>query len=164
MTMKKILALLVFLVVPAVACASSAKLELEKAPMNLHDKSSLQRGAQIFVNHCLNCHSAASMRYSRLEDIGLKEAQIRDNLLFTAEKVGEPMATILDPKDAKAFFGVVRRISRSSRARAAPIGSTRTSRASTRIPRPSRDGTTCSSRTSRCRMSSGSTRATSASP
>jgi ubiquinol-cytochrome c reductase cytochrome c1 subunit len=105
--MKKILALLVFLIVPAIACASGAKLVLVKAPMNLHDKSSLQRGAQIFVNHCLNCHSAASMRYSRLEDIGLKEAQVRDNLLFTAEKVGEPMATVLDPKDAKAFFGVV---------------------------------------------------------
>ena len=107
MNMKKILALLVFLLVPSFAVASSAKIALEKAPVNLHDKSSLQRGAQIFVNHCLNCHSAASMRYLRLTDIGLTEAQIRDNLLFTAEKVGEPMATILDPKDAKAFFGVV---------------------------------------------------------
>ena len=107
MNMKKILALLVFLLVPSFALASSAKIALEKAPTNLHDKSSLQRGAQIFVNHCLNCHSAASMRYLRLTDIGLTEAQIRDNLLFSAEKVGDPMATILDPKDAKAFFGVV---------------------------------------------------------
>jgi len=107
MNMKKILVLLVLLVAPAFAAASTAKVVLEKAPVNLHDKSSLQRGAQIFVNHCLNCHSAASMRYLRLTDIGLTEAQIRDNLLFSAEKVGEPMATILDPKDAKAFFGVV---------------------------------------------------------
>jgi len=103
--MKKILALLAF--VPVLAFASSAKIALEKAPINLHDKVSLQRGAQIFVNHCLNCHSATSMRYLRLTDIGLTEAQIRDNLLFTAEKVGEPMGTVLDPKDAKAFFGVV---------------------------------------------------------
>ena len=105
--MKKILALLAF--VPVLAFASSAKIALEKAPINLHDKVSLQRGAQIFVNHCLNCHSATSMRYLRLTDIGLTEAQIRDNLLFTAEKVGEPMGTVLDPKDAKAFFGVVPR-------------------------------------------------------
>jgi len=103
--MKKILALLLFL--PALALASAEKTPLEKAPINLHDKVSLQRGAQIFVNHCLNCHSAASMRYTRLTDLGLTEAEIRDNLLFSAEKVGEPMAVVLDSKDAKAFFGVV---------------------------------------------------------
>jgi ubiquinol-cytochrome c reductase cytochrome c1 subunit len=103
--MKKLVATLLLL--PAFAWASGAALPLEKAPINLHDKISLQRGAQIFVNHCLNCHSAASMRYQRLTDLGLTESQIRDNLLFSADKVGEPMATVLDPRDAKAFFGVV---------------------------------------------------------
>jgi ubiquinol-cytochrome c reductase cytochrome c1 subunit len=103
--MNRLLAVLV--VFPVIAWASSARVQLEKAPINPHDKISLQRGAQIFVNHCLNCHSAASMRYLRLTDIGLTEAQIRDNLMFTAENVAEPMATVLDPKDAKSFFGVV---------------------------------------------------------
>jgi ubiquinol-cytochrome c reductase cytochrome c1 subunit len=92
---------------PVLAWASGPPVQLEKAPINLHDKISLQRGAQIFVNHCLNCHSATSMRYQRLTELGLSEAQIRDNLLFSAEKIGEPMATALDPKDAKGFFGVV---------------------------------------------------------
>ena len=95
------------LVIPAFGWASTAKLRLETAPINLNDKVSLQRGAQIFVNHCLNCHSAASMRYGRLTDLGLTEAQIQANLLLAGEKVGEPMTTTLDPKDAKAFFGVV---------------------------------------------------------
>ena len=103
--MRKILAVLLFL--PALAWAASAKVALEKAPINPHDTTSLQRGARIFVNHCLNCHSATVMRYQRLTDIGLTEAQIRDNLLFSAEKVGEPMATVLTTADAKAFFGVV---------------------------------------------------------
>lgn len=103
--MKKTLALL--LLVPALAWASTAKVALEKAPINLNDKVSLQRGAQIFVNHCLNCHSATSMRYQRLTDLGLSESQIRDNLLFTADKVGETMTTVLDSRDAKTFFGVV---------------------------------------------------------
>ncbi|APV52369.1 cytochrome c1 [Betaproteobacteria bacterium GR16-43] len=93
--------------VPVLAFASGAKLALDKAPINLHDKVSLQRGAQAFVNHCLNCHSASMMRYSRLSDLGLTEAQIRDNLLLAGEKVGESMTTALDAKDAKAFFGVV---------------------------------------------------------
>ncbi len=95
------------LLVPAFAAASGAKVQLDKAPVNLHDKVSMQRGAQIFVNHCLNCHSAQSMRYARLADLGLEEAQIRDNLLLAADKVGESMLTVLDPKDAKVFFGIV---------------------------------------------------------
>ena len=103
--MKKILALLVC--VPALAWASSAPLALERAPINLNDKLSLQRGAAIFVNHCLNCHSAGMMRYMRLEDLGLAEPQIRDNLIFTEAKVGDTMATAMDPKVAKAAFGVV---------------------------------------------------------
>ncbi|MGZ5032495.1 MAG: cytochrome c1 [Usitatibacter sp.] len=103
--MKKLLALLVLL--PVLAWASSEGTPLDRAPVNLHDKVSLQRGAQIFVNHCLNCHSATAMRYSRLSDLGLTEAQIRDNLLFTGEKVGEVMTTALDPAIARAAFAVV---------------------------------------------------------
>jgi ubiquinol-cytochrome c reductase cytochrome c1 subunit len=103
--MKKTLALL--LLAPGLAWSSTAGTPLDKAPINLHDKASLQRGAQIFVNHCLNCHSASAMRYSKLEDLGLTEQQIRENLLFAAEKVGEPMVTNMDAQIAKAAFGVV---------------------------------------------------------
>jgi ubiquinol-cytochrome c reductase cytochrome c1 subunit len=45
------------------------------------------------------------MRYNRLEDLGLSEKQIRDNLIFTGVKVGDLMKTAMDPKDAKAWFG-----------------------------------------------------------
>lgn len=103
--MKGIIALL--LLAPGLAWSSTAGTPLDKAPINLHDKSSLQRGAQIFVNHCLNCHSATAMRYSKLEDLGLTEQQIRENLLFAAEKVGEPMVTNMDPQIAKAAFGIM---------------------------------------------------------
>ena len=103
--MRKILALLIL--VPAFAWASGPKVPLDKAPINLNDKPSLQRGVAIFVNHCLNCHGAASMRYAGLEDLGLTEQQILDNLLFTADKIGETMSTPMDPGVAKAAFGVV---------------------------------------------------------
>jgi ubiquinol-cytochrome c reductase cytochrome c1 subunit len=103
--MIRILAIL--FLAPLAAWGSGANVPLDHAPGDLHDKASLQRGAAIFVNHCLNCHAAGSMRYIRLEDIGLTEAQIRDNLLLAAEKVGESMTTALDPKIAKAAFGVV---------------------------------------------------------
>jgi ubiquinol-cytochrome c reductase cytochrome c1 subunit len=92
---------------PVPAAANTAGVRLDAAPVNLNNKASLQRGAQLFVNHCLNCHSAAAMRYSRLTDLGLTEQQIRENLMFASEKIGEPMVSVLDPKDAKVAFGVV---------------------------------------------------------
>ena len=59
----------------------------------------------MFVNYCLNCHSASYMRYNRLRDIGLSEQQIRDNLMFTADKVGEPMKIAMKSGEAKVWFG-----------------------------------------------------------
>jgi len=69
------------------------------------DMAALQNGARIFVNYCLNCHSAQYMRYNRLQDIGLTDDQIKKNLLFATEKVGDTMKTTLDPKQAKDWFG-----------------------------------------------------------
>lgn len=103
--MKALIATL--LLVPGLALASSGAVRLDAAPVNQHDKLSLQRGAQIFVNHCLNCHSASVMRYSKLADLGLTEGQIRENLLFTSDKVGDQMSTAMSPKDGKSWFGVM---------------------------------------------------------
>ena len=79
----------------------------DKAPVNTSDLASLQNGAKTFVNYCLNCHSAAFMRYNRLQDIGLTNQQIKDNLLFTTDKVGDTMKANIDPKQAKDWFGAV---------------------------------------------------------
>lgn len=100
--MKKLL--ICFLLLPALGMASEAVIT-EKAPVDLSNNASLQRGAKVFVNYCLNCHSANYMRYNRLKDIGLTEDQIKDNLLFAGEKVGDPMRTTMSPKDAKKWFG-----------------------------------------------------------
>jgi ubiquinol-cytochrome c reductase cytochrome c1 subunit len=71
------------------------------------DLAALQNGAKLFVNYCLNCHSASYMRYNRLRDIGLSDDQIKTNLVFTDVKVGDPMQIALDPKQAKEWFGGV---------------------------------------------------------
>ena len=102
--MNKLLALM--LLAPALALASSAAVKLDRAPVDLHDQPSLQRGAQVFVNYCLNCHSASYMRYNRLSDLGLSEQQIRDSLMFAADKVGETMTVAMRTKDAAQWFGV----------------------------------------------------------
>ena len=69
------------------------------------DMAALQNGARLFVNYCLNCHGASYVRYNRLRDIGLTEDQIKQNLLFATEKVGETMKVSLDPRQAKDWFG-----------------------------------------------------------
>ncbi|MBZ0225032.1 MAG: cytochrome c1 [Comamonas sp.] len=106
--MKKILfALMMGLGLVAGVQAAGGGFPLDKAPVNVTDNVSLQRGARTFVNYCLSCHSAAYMRYNRLTDIGLTEQQIKDNLLITTDKVGETMNAAINPKEAKAWFGGV---------------------------------------------------------
>jgi ubiquinol-cytochrome c reductase cytochrome c1 subunit len=94
------------LAVTGTAAASSGNdLRMEPLPINRLDLASQQRGARTFVNYCLNCHTAKYMRYNRLTDLGLTEAQIRDNLMFATDKIGETMTIAMRPVDAKAWFG-----------------------------------------------------------
>jgi ubiquinol-cytochrome c reductase cytochrome c1 subunit len=89
---------------PALAMGAEA-VKLDRAPIREGDLVSLQRGVQVFVNYCLTCHSAGYMRYNRLQDLGLTEQQIRDNLVLTGAKVGELMRSAMDPRDGKEWFG-----------------------------------------------------------
>lgn len=89
---------------PVLALAAGDEFPLDKAP-NRSDLASLQHGAKLFVNYCLNCHSAASMRYNRLQDLGLTDDQIRDNLLFTGNKVGDLMKVAMTARDGATWFG-----------------------------------------------------------
>ncbi len=105
--LKKLIAALTLTLTPLFAWSSGGSHPLDQAPDRSTDMAALQNGAKLFVNYCLNCHSASAMRYNRLKDIGLTEEQIAQNLLFTGDKVGELMKTSLSAKDAKAWFGVV---------------------------------------------------------
>ncbi len=69
------------------------------------DRVALQRGAKLFVNYCLNCHSANLMRWNRLVEIGIDEAQIKAELIFGDQKVGDTMTVAMHPHDAKNWFG-----------------------------------------------------------
>ncbi len=102
--LKKVFAALVLL--PAMAFANEAGFPLDHAPDRSNDLAALQNGAKLFVNYCLNCHSASSMRYNRLRDLGLNDDQIKGNLLLAGDKVGDLMTTTLTKADAKVWFGV----------------------------------------------------------
>lgn len=104
--LKKIMAVMVLVpaLLPGLASANEGGFQLDRAPAQT-DLASMQNGARLFVNYCLNCHAAASMRYNRLRDIGLSEELIKANLLFTTDKVGELMKVSMTPADAKTWFG-----------------------------------------------------------
>ena len=88
------------------AQAAGGGLAWDKFPTEkLGDRAALQNGAKLFVNYCLNCHSAAYMRFNRMQDIGLTPEQIKGNLLFTTDKVGETMKAAIDSRQAKDWFG-----------------------------------------------------------
>jgi len=102
--MKKLL--LLVLLAPLTVLAASGGYRLDRSPHDTRDLVSLQAGARTYLNYCLGCHSVQYMRYSSLTDIGVPEAIVKEQLLFTADKVGEPIKGPLDAKTAKAWFGV----------------------------------------------------------
>ncbi|HJW10945.1 MAG TPA: cytochrome c1 [Albitalea sp.] len=105
--MKKIIAsLLASFALAGAAVASEGGIQLDTFPTEkMSDVAALQHGAKLFVNYCLNCHSAAYMRYNRMRDIDLTEDQIKKNLLFANDKAGDVMKVALDPRQAKEWFG-----------------------------------------------------------
>lgn len=103
--MKKIILALLAALSMSTAFAASEGIAWDKANPKTNDMAALQNGAKLFVNYCLNCHNAAYMRYNRLTDIGLTEQQIKDNLLFSTDKIGDTMKANIDPKQAKEWFG-----------------------------------------------------------
>jgi ubiquinol-cytochrome c reductase cytochrome c1 subunit len=100
------LVLVIWLLMPMMVCAAGGNVKLDRADIDPRDTISIQRGAKVFVNYCLGCHSASYMRYNRLMDIGLSEQQIEDNLIFGDEKIGDTMQAAMHIEDGKSWFGV----------------------------------------------------------
>lgn len=107
--MKKVISVLLLGLAPVLAWASSGGgYPLQRAHSDLGDQASLQRGARLFVNYCLSCHSASYMRYNRMaEDLGMTEEMVRKNLMFTTDKIGDTMDIAMSSDDAGIFFGTI---------------------------------------------------------
>ena len=104
---KALIALLLLSATHVVTAAGGGGPALMEANVSLSNKTSLQRGARLFVNYCLSCHSAQYMRYNRMaEDLELDEDAVKENLMFAADKVGETMTVAINPQDAESWFGV----------------------------------------------------------
>lgn len=72
------------------AQAAGPSIPLDSVKVDVTDQASLQRGARLFVNYCMGCHSAEYMRYTRVgRDLGLTENQLLTSLIFTTDEEGE---------------------------------------------------------------------------
>lgn len=109
--MKKLILSLVLALSPLAALANEGGAcgelhECEKAPVNLHDKVSLQNGAKLFLSYCSGCHSAKYLRYERMsQDLDIDPKLVEKYMMFTSDKIGDPIDPKVNAKDQAKWFG-----------------------------------------------------------
>lgn len=106
--MKKLILAFLLAAVPTLSMAAGGGVHLDDANIDVTDTESLQRGAKYFVNYCMGCHSAKFQRYNRTgRDLGLTEDEVKQNLMFTTDNIGDTMTIAMNPADAEKWFGVI---------------------------------------------------------
>ncbi len=94
------------LLVGATSAMAAEEGGLPSAGTNVRDQASLQRGAKLFFNYCIGCHSLKYARYSRIaEDLGLSEQDVMNNLNFTGARFGDTVISHMPEDSAQQFFG-----------------------------------------------------------
>jgi ubiquinol-cytochrome c reductase cytochrome c1 subunit len=98
----------IFILFTPVSFSAGGNLAGYHMKVDTSDIDSLQRGARIFVNYCMGCHSAAYMRYNRLgNDLGISEEILKSNFMFGTDKPGDTMNIAMRNSDALGFFGII---------------------------------------------------------
>lgn len=109
--MKKLILSLVLALSPLAVMANEGGAcgelhECEKAPVNLHDKASLQNGAKLFLSYCSGCHSAKYLRYERMsQDLDIDPKLVEKYMMFASDKIGDPIDAKVNAKDQAKWFG-----------------------------------------------------------
>ena len=94
-------------VVPGLVSAAAPAIPLQSSGADVRDQASLQRGAQLYMNYCLGCHSLQYVRYNTLaEGLGLTDEQVAENLRFTGDSPHDPIRIAMPPEDAANWFGI----------------------------------------------------------
>lgn len=90
----------------AVASAAETGVPMDTWPADrAQNPAALQNGARLFVGYCIGCHSANLVRWNRLQEIGLTDAQIQQFLIFGNQKVGDTIRNAAAATDQKRWFG-----------------------------------------------------------
>ncbi len=105
-----LIALLTVLPLKAVGAESAfdcGSISCDQVDNDVSDKASLQRGAQVYMNYCLGCHSMQYARYERTAtDLGIPIDLFEEHLKFDSDaKIGEHMTNAMGEKAGKKWFG-----------------------------------------------------------
>lgn len=104
--MKKLLTIFICSFLPTLGFAGGGEVHLDKVDVDITNTASLQRGAKLFINYCLGCHSAKYMTYQRLaQDLALTKEQVENNLLFAGDKISDYIKIAMPEAQAKEWFG-----------------------------------------------------------
>src|SRR5688500_19648029 len=88
------------------ALAAEGGVPMDTWPVDrVQNPAALQNGARLFTSYCIGCHSASLVRWNRLQEIGLTDAQIQQFLIFGNQKVGDTIRNPASPSDQKRWFG-----------------------------------------------------------
>ncbi len=113
--MKFCILLILLINFPFVAwAAAESKVPLEQPKINFKDKASLQRGAKLYINYCLGCHSMTYLRYNGMAkgtgivkpDGEIAANLVKDNLIFSDAKITDAIKSAMPETFAKTWFGV----------------------------------------------------------
>ncbi len=94
--------------------AHGSQVKLDKAPIDLTDYASLQRGARLFMNECSSCHSLKYTRYDALakgieitdENGNVLDALVKQDLMFAGDSLSDPIQSAMTTADAEKWFGI----------------------------------------------------------
>lgn len=105
--MKKQLITWLLALCPVVALAAGGGYHLDSIDLDLTDKASQQRGAQLFMNYCMGCHALKFARYQRVaQDLDIPEDLFEEYLKFDESvKIGDLMENSMAIADGKKWFG-----------------------------------------------------------
>ncbi len=94
-------------VAPATAWSAPAG-DLMDARVDVTDTASLQRGASLFRNYCMGCHSMKYLRYNRMaEDLGIPEDVVERYMIWNEQtRIQDPMLNAMSAEDGAAWFAV----------------------------------------------------------
>ncbi|MCS5563619.1 cytochrome c1 [Marinobacter sp.] len=104
--MRKLIFGLFIAIVPALGFAAGSAVQLDHIETDHTNKASLQRGAALFTNYCMGCHSMEYARYKRVsDDLEIPAELYEENLIFTGAKIGELMKNSMNKDMAADWFG-----------------------------------------------------------
>jgi ubiquinol-cytochrome c reductase cytochrome c1 subunit len=103
----KLVLVALLMAAPGFAAAAGPSIPLDRSGADVRNQASLQRGARLYMNYCLGCHSLQFVRYNTLaEGLGLTDEQVAENLRFTGDSPHDMIRIAMPPEDAAGWFGL----------------------------------------------------------